>query len=106
MRVHTLDPFVDAVYRITLLFSDFSRLAFGRRTLLLVTFPLMAVFLLLTGFGFFISPDSKVGVGGPELRQKKWLLTHFSRLLGPHRYCRARYLPPLHCVLSRRGTCS
>ncbi|GAA6016986.1 hypothetical protein JCM11491_006120 [Sporobolomyces phaffii] len=30
---------------------------FGRRTLLLVTFPLMAIFLLITGFGFFIPSD-------------------------------------------------
>ncbi|CCE83891.1 Piso0_004488 [Millerozyma farinosa CBS 7064] len=38
---------------------------FGRRNLLLTTFPLMAIFLLWAGFGFFISPDkrsARVGV--------------------------------------------
>ncbi|ODV86769.1 hypothetical protein CANARDRAFT_195269 [[Candida] arabinofermentans NRRL YB-2248] len=32
---------------------------FGRRTLLLVAFPLMCVFLLLTGFAFFIPEDTQ-----------------------------------------------
>ncbi|GAA5872632.1 hypothetical protein JCM1840_004859 [Sporobolomyces johnsonii] len=36
---------------------------FGRRTLLLVTFPLMAIFLLLTGFAFFIPETSKARIG-------------------------------------------
>ena len=31
---------------------------FGRRNLLLVTFPLMAIFLLMTGFSFWI-PEGK-----------------------------------------------
>lgn len=38
---------------------------FGRRNLLLTTFPLMAIFLLWAGFGFFILPDkrsARVGV--------------------------------------------
>ncbi|GAA5943845.1 hypothetical protein JCM1841_004365 [Sporobolomyces salmonicolor] len=35
---------------------------FGRRTLLLVTFPLMAVFLLLTGFAFYIPETSKARI--------------------------------------------
>jgi MFS family permease len=30
---------------------------FGRRNLLLTTFPLMAIFLLFTGFSFFIAPE-------------------------------------------------
>jgi MFS family permease len=30
---------------------------FGRRNLLLTTFPLMAAFLFFTGFSFWISPD-------------------------------------------------
>ena len=29
---------------------------FGRRSLLLVTFPLMSLFLLMTGFAFWIEP--------------------------------------------------
>ncbi|KAF8891725.1 hypothetical protein BD779DRAFT_1512721, partial [Infundibulicybe gibba] len=36
---------------------------FGRRNLLLTTFPLMAVFLLLTGFGFWIPAESKARIG-------------------------------------------
>ena len=32
---------------------------FGRRGLLLTSFPLMAVFLLLTGFAFYIPSDNK-----------------------------------------------
>lgn len=32
---------------------------FGRRNLLLTTFPLMAIFLLWAGFGFFILPDNR-----------------------------------------------
>ncbi|KAK4055364.1 hypothetical protein OIO90_003202 [Microbotryomycetes sp. JL221] len=32
---------------------------FGRRTLLLVTFPLMCIFLLMVGMGFFIPAESK-----------------------------------------------
>ncbi|KAF8736151.1 hypothetical protein AX14_000792 [Amanita brunnescens Koide BX004] len=36
---------------------------FGRRNLLLVTMPLMAVFLLLTGFAFWIPVDSKAHIG-------------------------------------------
>lgn len=35
---------------------------FGRRNLLLVTFPLMSLFLLLTGFAFFI-PETKARTG-------------------------------------------
>ncbi|GAA5967400.1 hypothetical protein JCM21900_001041 [Sporobolomyces salmonicolor] len=35
---------------------------FGRRTLLLITFPLMAVFLLLTGFAFYIPETSKARI--------------------------------------------
>ncbi|GAA6013681.1 hypothetical protein JCM11491_005057 [Sporobolomyces phaffii] len=35
---------------------------FGRRTLLLVTFPLMAIFLLMTGFGFYIDAASKARI--------------------------------------------
>lgn len=35
---------------------------FGRRNLLLTTFPLMAVFLLLTGFSFFI-PEGNARLG-------------------------------------------
>lgn len=34
---------------------------FGRRNLLLTTFPLMAVFLLVSGFGFFIPKSNKDG---------------------------------------------
>jgi len=33
--------------------------SFGRRNLLLTTFPLMAIFLLMTGFAFYIPADSK-----------------------------------------------
>jgi len=36
---------------------------FGRRNLLLTTFPLMAIFLLLTGFAFWIPADSKARIG-------------------------------------------
>ncbi|SCV74687.1 BQ2448_7716 [Microbotryum intermedium] len=36
---------------------------FGRRTLLLTTFPLMALFLLMTGMAFFIPEESKARVG-------------------------------------------
>ena len=36
---------------------------FGRRNLLLTTFPLMALFLLMTGFAFWIPPSSKAHVG-------------------------------------------
>ncbi|TFY64940.1 hypothetical protein EVG20_g5772 [Dentipellis fragilis] len=36
---------------------------FGRRNLLLTTFPLMAIFLLLTGFAFWIPEDSKARIG-------------------------------------------
>ncbi|KAF4976861.1 hypothetical protein FZEAL_6526 [Fusarium zealandicum] len=36
---------------------------FGRRNLLLTTFPLMALFLLFTGFSFFIPEDSKAHIG-------------------------------------------
>jgi len=36
---------------------------FGRRTLLLITFPLMSLFLLVTGFAFFIPADSRARVG-------------------------------------------
>ncbi|KAF5006767.1 hypothetical protein FDECE_6889 [Fusarium decemcellulare] len=36
---------------------------FGRRNLLLTTFPLMAIFLLFTGFSFFIPEDSKAHIG-------------------------------------------
>ncbi|GAA5833127.1 hypothetical protein JCM3766R1_001406 [Sporobolomyces carnicolor] len=35
---------------------------FGRRTLLLVTFPLMALFLFITGFAFYISEESKARI--------------------------------------------
>ncbi|KIY53043.1 hypothetical protein FISHEDRAFT_69189 [Fistulina hepatica ATCC 64428] len=35
---------------------------FGRRNLLLVSFPLMAIFLLLTGFAFYIPEDSKARI--------------------------------------------
>ncbi|GAA5965003.1 hypothetical protein JCM21900_004702 [Sporobolomyces salmonicolor] len=35
---------------------------FGRRQLLLTTFPLMAIFLLLTGFGFYIPETSKARI--------------------------------------------
>ncbi|RPD63661.1 MFS sugar transporter [Lentinus tigrinus ALCF2SS1-6] len=35
---------------------------FGRRNLLLVTFPLMSVFLLMTGFAFYIPEDSKARI--------------------------------------------
>jgi len=40
---------------------------FGRRNLLLTTFPLMAAFLLLTGFAFFID-----GVQGRVARKYFW----------------------------------
>lgn len=36
---------------------------FGRRNLLLVAFPLMAIFLLWTGFGFFAEEGSKTRIG-------------------------------------------
>ena len=36
---------------------------FGRRNLLLVTFPLMSVFLLMTGFAFWIPKDNKAHLG-------------------------------------------
>ncbi|TFY77670.1 hypothetical protein EWM64_g6345 [Hericium alpestre] len=36
---------------------------FGRRNLLLTTFPLMAIFLLMTGFAFWIPEDSKARIG-------------------------------------------
>ncbi|KAH7149893.1 hypothetical protein B0J13DRAFT_673666 [Dactylonectria estremocensis] len=36
---------------------------FGRRNLLLTTFPLMGLFLLFTGFSFFIPEDSKAHIG-------------------------------------------
>ncbi|GAA5926394.1 sugar porter family MFS transporter [Sporobolomyces koalae] len=36
---------------------------FGRRTLLLVTFPLMAIFLFMTGMAFFIPESSKARIG-------------------------------------------
>ncbi|GLB37271.1 putative sugar (and other) transporter [Lyophyllum shimeji] len=36
---------------------------FGRRNLLLTTFPLMAIFLLMTGFAFWIPTDSKAHIG-------------------------------------------
>ncbi|KAH9934461.1 uncharacterized protein BXZ73DRAFT_45706 [Epithele typhae] len=36
---------------------------FGRRNLLLVSFPLMAIFLLMTGFAFFIPTESPAHVG-------------------------------------------
>ncbi|KAM5350473.1 hypothetical protein ACJ41O_006978 [Fusarium nematophilum] len=36
---------------------------FGRRNLLLTTFPLMAIFLLFTGFSFFIPESSKAHIG-------------------------------------------
>ncbi|CAM1509478.1 Fc.00g032170.m01.CDS01 [Cosmosporella sp. VM-42] len=36
---------------------------FGRRNLLLTTFPLMSLFLLFTGFSFFIPEDSKAHIG-------------------------------------------
>ncbi|KAF4458549.1 mfs sugar transporter [Fusarium albosuccineum] len=36
---------------------------FGRRNLLLTTFPLMSIFLLFTGFSFFIPEDSKAHIG-------------------------------------------
>ncbi|KAF2470714.1 uncharacterized protein BDR25DRAFT_334320 [Lindgomyces ingoldianus] len=36
---------------------------FGRRNLLLTTFPLMAIFLLFTGFSFYIPETSKAHVG-------------------------------------------
>ncbi|KAI0819328.1 hypothetical protein BC628DRAFT_1333246 [Trametes gibbosa] len=35
---------------------------FGRRNLLLTTFPLMSVFLLMTGFAFFIPEDTKARI--------------------------------------------
>jgi hypothetical protein len=38
---------------------------YGRRTLLMVTFPLMGIFLLMTGFAFFIPGETspaRVGV--------------------------------------------
>lgn len=37
--------------------------SFGRRNLLLFTFPLMAIFLLFTGFSFWIPADSDARVG-------------------------------------------
>ncbi|ETW80957.1 major facilitator superfamily [Heterobasidion irregulare TC 32-1] len=36
---------------------------FGRRNLLLTTFPLMAIFLLMTGFAFWIPEDNKARIG-------------------------------------------
>ncbi|GAA5999485.1 sugar porter family MFS transporter [Rhodotorula paludigena] len=36
---------------------------FGRRTLLLISFPCMAIFLLLTGFAFLIPEESKAHIG-------------------------------------------
>lgn len=36
---------------------------YGRRTLLLVTFPLMALFLLMTGMAFYIPESSKARIG-------------------------------------------
>ncbi|POY75474.1 hypothetical protein BMF94_1376 [Rhodotorula taiwanensis] len=36
---------------------------FGRRNLLLTTFPLMALFLLMTGFAFYIPESSKARIG-------------------------------------------
>jgi hypothetical protein len=35
---------------------------FGRRPLLLVTFPLMSLFLLMTGFAFYIPEESKARI--------------------------------------------
>ena len=36
---------------------------FGRRNLLLTTFPLMAIFLLMIGFAFWIPKDNKAHLG-------------------------------------------
>lgn len=36
---------------------------FGRRSLLLLTFPFLSLFLLMTGFAFFIPEDSQARIG-------------------------------------------
>lgn len=46
---------------LTVLFFP-SSTAFGRRPLLLITFPLMSLFLLMTGMGFFIPETSKARI--------------------------------------------